>query len=153
MGGGRRGSAARSTRRRRCARSFLSAVIRSLVCSIEVPGIQMSGQRRCLSTRGNRNVTELVQDDRSGQDSEELRKRLLYEAGVAVLADIHGHRTGRRPAHPLQLRHPERKHRARRRAHCRLGEAQPRSSAQRSRRRTTTGPWRTSLVAGEPADR
>ena len=39
-------------------------------------------------------------------DSEEFRKRLLNEAGVAVLADIHfGRRVpGRRPAHPLLVR-------------------------------------------------
>ena len=52
----------------------------------EVDGI------RCLMPKGAfyawPNVTELCRMVRA-KDSEELRKKLLYEAGIAVLADIH----------------------------------------------------------------
>ena len=51
-------------------------------------------------------------------DSEAFRKRLLHEAGIAVLADIHfGRRVpGRRAAHPLLVRGVERGDRAGHRA-------------------------------------
>ena len=98
---------------------FSSVAILSSGCSTRLPGFS------CKTPGGAfyawPNVTEACK--RSGcADSEEFRKRLLNEAGVAVLADIHfGRRVpGRRPAHSLFVRRVAGGDSHRRRAHRRI---------------------------------
>jgi len=65
------------------------------------------------------------------KDSEELRKRLLHEAGVAVLATSTSERAPKgRPAHPLLLRGQRGADRARRGAHRRLRPCQHQAATQ-----------------------